>query len=364
MKLDIGNTVASGNSAIPAHAIPSESMDNPSTQGLTRWNNEEAPKQWGIFLAAGDFKSAILMKAIWNVGKGWTTLSTHSQQILDRIVGNGKQNFDDILFNMEVMKRVFGDAYAEIIRDPKTNELVNLKILDPANVTILSNNKAMIKGYELATGKNSKGKTQTFKAEQIFHMPNNMLGNQIHGISDIAGMEKTILADDKSFEDLQNIVSFQAKPFIIFKMKTDDQTLINAFVTKVRNARAAGDDMFIPDDENLLSYEVVQVNPSSILMEWRNDLRNGFYRKLGLPLILFGASGSTESGGKMETFAHEQVFEYDQRDIEGHVWDQLGHKIDLISPTSLLNSLQSDQAKDASQGLEVQPSDVTAGSGR
>jgi hypothetical protein len=212
--------------------------------------------------------------------------------------------------------------------------------------------------------KSIEGKKITWQPNEIFHLTNNHIAGQMHGISDIDSLEKTILADDQSFEDLQKIVSFQAKPFIIFKMKTDDTAKISTFVEKVNAARQEGKDMFIPDDENLLSYEVVQVNPSSILLDWRTETRNRFYRQLGLPLILFGSSGSTESGGKMETFAHEQVFEYGQKYIENQVWNQLAIKLDLIPPTSLLDNLQTDQAKDGAQGFEVQTNDVTAGSGR
>ena len=49
--------------------------------------------------------------------------------------------------------------------------------------------------------------------------------------------------------------------------------------------------------------------------------------------------------------------------IEKQVWNQLALKIDLIPPTSLLPNLQTDEAKDANQGLELQRGDVTPGVG-
>ena len=360
--LNLNKAERSDYAQIPEFEIASKQIDSPTGQKETEWQNAKATTYWGYFNAVGDLKSAFLMKAIWNVGKGYEA-DNRTKAILDNITGWGKDTFDDILFNMEVCRRVFGDSYAEIIRNEDTGTLINLKPLNPGSIKIIVNSKGIIQRYE-QTDETGKKTLNTWKPEEMFHLSNNRLANQIHGISDIeGGVEAVIKADEHSFEDLRKIVSFQAKPFIIFKLKTDNETKIKTFVEKVRKARQYGDDMFVPDDENLLSYEVVQVNPSSILMDWRTDLRNKFYRMVGIPLVLFGATGSTESGGKMEYLGHEQVFEHDQRYIEKQIWNQLALKIDLIPPTSLLPNLATDQAKDANQGLETQRSDTVAGAG-
>jgi len=359
--LNLNKTETSDYAQIPAYEVGAQQVDSARDQKETEWQNPNATKYWGYFNKVGDLKSAFLMKAIWNVGKGYKA-DNRTKALLDSITGWGKDTFDDILFNMEVCRRVFGDSFAEIIRSDD-GILINLKPLDPAVIKIIVNRQGIIQRYEQTdhTLKNTITKWQPY---EIFHLSNNRLANQIHGISDIeGGVEATIKADEQSFEDLRKIVSFQAKPFIIFKLRTDNETKIKNFVEKVKKARQYGDDMFVPDDENLLSYEVVTVNPSSILMDWRTDLRNKFYRMVGIPLVLFGATGSTESGGKMEYLGHEQVFEHDQRYIEKQIWQQLALRIDLISPTSLLPNLATDQAKDANQGLETQRSDAVAGAG-
>lgn len=360
MNLDLNQAVSSDNEQVESHVVPALNMDVARDQKETKYSITRAAEYWGYFNAIGDLQSAFIMKAIWNVGKGYKT-DPKTEFVLDRIDGWGKESFNDILFNMEVCRHVFGDAFAEIIRG-EDGELLNLKVLDPAIVDTIVNNKGRIIRYEVRL---PFSKTpEKYMPQEIFHLTNKRFGSQIHGISDIDALEKTILADDQSFEELQKIISFQAKPFIIFKMKTDDEAKIDAFVAKVRIARSKGNDMFIPDDENLLSWEVVQVNPSQILMEWRNETRNKFYRIVGMPLILFGSSGSTESGGKIEYLGHEQVFENDQRYLERQIWNQLAKKIDLNSPTSLIDNLQTDEQKDANQGLEIQPSDTKAGVGR
>ena len=361
VRVDFDKAVTSDYSGQAAFHIDSEVTDGVGEQKETRWANQNWSKYWGYFNNVGDLKSAFLMKSIWTVGKGWTA-DNRTTALLDNITGLGKDTFDDVLFNADLIKNVNGDSYTHVIRNKETGTLINLKPLDPGSMVTLVGNDGLITGYE-QTSKIKGKKPKKFRPEEILHLINNRLADQIHGISDIDALEKNIIADGESFSDMQKLMHFQAKPFIVFKMKTDDTTKIAAFVKKVEDGRKAGEDLFIPDDDDLLSWEVVQVNPSSVIMDWRNDLRNGFYRKLGLPLIIFGSSGSTESGGKIEFTGHEQVWEHNQRYIEKQIWNQLAIKIDLISPVSLMDNLQTDEAKDANQGLEFQKSDVTAGVG-
>lgn len=330
----------------------------------TEYTNTKWSEHWGYFNSHPELKSAVLMKAVWDVGKGYTT-DPNTQVILDHITGWGKDTFEDILFNMDICRYIGRDSFAEIIRDSETGTLINLKPLDPSSIKIVVDGKGIIKRYE-QTSKNgdSKKVVNTFKPQDILHLTNNRIADQIHGISVIESLDPTLLADIESFTDIKNTIHRQVKPFIIFKLKTDDVTKIDALVNKVTTLRNKGEDLFIPDDEDILSYEVVQVNPSAILMQWKEHVTSKFYRALGLPLILFGSAGTTESGGKIEYLAHEQVFKYEQSYIERQIWQQLNLRISLNPPTSLLENLRTDQAKDANQGLEIQPNDVTAGKGK
>lgn len=363
--LDISrHTTSDMTNKVDNWAVNPMQTDGIGDQDETEWINNEWTTQWGYFNQIPELKSAILMKAIWDVGKGFQT-SPENQAILNHISGWGKDTFEDILFNMVVTMRVGGDSYAEIVRDDDTGEIINLKPLDPSTIKIIVNGQGIIKRYEQISKHGGKGGNKKFKPSDILHFSHNRLADQIHGISDIKSLELVIKAEAESFEDMMKINHRQLMPFIIFKLKTDDQTkidqIVNTIDSKVINKR---ENLYIPDDENIVSFEIVQVSVSQIVMEWRTSLTNKFYRALGLPLVLFGSSNSTESGGKMEVHAHEQVFEYDQKKIERQLFEQLGILIDLISPTKLLQDLQTDQSKDANQGFEIQPNDLTAGRGR
>jgi len=362
-RLAIDNAVSSSMENWSETEIPAKNTDGISDTKETEYTNPDFTKYWGMFTDHPELKTAILMKAIWNVGKGYTS-DIGTEKKLDLINGIGKDTFNDILFNMEVIRYVNGDSYAEIMRGDD-GTLINLKTLDPSTIKIIFDEKGIIERYE-QTAKlgDSKKVINKWKPQEIFHLSNNRLADQIHGISVIDSLDNTLLAEVESFNDGRKVMHRQAKPFIIFKLKTDDKPTIDALVAKINKLREQGEDLFIPDDENILSYEVVQVNISNMILAWRQDVTNRFYRALGLPLVLFGTVGSTESGGKMEVFAHEQVFNHDQIFLEKQIWNQLGIKIDLVSPTSLGQNLQGDEAKDGDQGLEIQPNDTEAGVGR
>jgi len=364
--LDIGEAVRSGMEDWTNESLP-DSMDTDQVGELdeTTYMNDKWQEQWGYFNTHPELKSAVLMKAIWMVGKGYTSPITKHEVILSLIRGTGKSTFRDILYNMTVVMLVGRDSYAEIIKDEKSGTLLNLKVLNTGSMRHVYDKKGMIKRYEQVTRTGTDETVIKFKPEEIFHLSNNMLADQSRGISVIESLDKTLLAELESFDDTKKVMRRQAKPFIIFKLKTDDNAKITALKTKIDKLRELGEDLYIPDDDDVLTHAVVEVNPSQMIFAWRQDITNRFYRALGMPLIIFGSSNSTESGSKMEYFAHEQVFEHGQKYIEDQVFNQLFLIIDLIPPQSMAPALAQDTLKDGqAQQLNTQQSDVTAGEGR
>lgn len=371
-RVDIGEAVNTNYDGLPKTTIQSESTDGISETGETFWDNDNWNDNWGAFNEMGELKSGFLMKSKWAVGKGWTA-DNATTVLLNRINITGKENFDDFLFNADLIKNVNGDSYTLVIRNEETGTLINLRPLDPGSMTTVWNSKGVIIRYEQRSKRSLIRKVfgqrakvaHTFQPEQIFHLMNNRFADQTHGMSDIDAVREVIIADKESFKDVKKLAHFQGMPFIIFKVKNDNPTKIAGIIKVIENARKNGDDLVLPDDDDILSWETVDMTPSSFLLDWRNELKNMFYRRIGLPEVLFGTSGATESGGKMEMFAHETTFEHNQRYIERQLLSQLGIKIDLIPPSTLLNNLQTDEKKDANIQTKVaQPNDLTAGGER
>lgn len=338
------------------------STDGISNQKETTWQNPNWNYQWGYFNENADLKSAILMKAIWICGRGWTT-DVRTKVILEHISGWGKDTFDDIMFNMQTIKRIAGDAFCEIIRDKETKVLTNLKPLDPSTIRIVLNDQGIIQRYEQVQKIPGNSNIIKFEPQDILHLSNDRLADQIHGISVIDALEPVLKAESESFTDIKRLMHTTARPMIMFKLKTDDQPTINAFVAKMDKALSLGENIYIPDDTNSVEYEVIQLNPNQLIMNWRDDIRNKFYRTIGLPQVVPGASGgSTESESKVIYLAFEQIVEKEQRELEMQLWSQLGIKINFEPPSSLATDLQNDQKKDVLTAS--QPSDLQAGAGR
>lgn len=328
------------------YSSPALNLDSAGGGKETEWMNTKAAVYWGYFNDNPDLKSAMLMKAVWIVGKGWTA-DARTTAYLNNIRGWGKDSFNDIIFNMIVESRIHGDSFAEFIKDDE-NPILNLKPLNPASIKIIVDPYGVIKRYEQTTEINGMKTNRKFEPEEIFHLCHNRLGNQIHGISDIAGLEPVLKAEQESFNDIKQIAHRNARPLIMFKIKTDVESKISAFVKKMDEALSKGENIYIPDDDNTVSYEVVQVNPSQIILEWRNDIRNKFYRTIGLPQIVPGAGGqSTESESKVIYFAFEQIVKKEQLYLEQQIRQQLNLDVKFNAPTSLMQDLQVDSQKDA-----------------
>lgn len=339
-------------SRVEGYLVPALSLDSATGQKETEWMNTKAPLYWGYFNDNPDLKSAMLMKAIWIVGKGWTA-DPRTTAYLKKINGWGKDTFDDIMFNMVVQSRIHGDSYCEIIKDDQ-NPILNLKPLNPASIKHIVNGAGIIIRYEQVNEIEGNKFSKKFQPEEILHICHNRLGNQIHGISDIKSLEPVLKAEQESFADIKQISHRNARPLIMFKIKTDVQSKIDEFVRKMDEALSKGENIYIPDDDNTVSFEVVQVNPSGVILDWRNDIRNKFYRTIGLPQIVPGAGGqSTESESKVIYFAFEQIVKKEQLELENQIRQQLNLDIKFTPPTSLMQDLQVDSQKDAGNQIAL-----------
>lgn len=356
--LDLNKSTNSTN--VASVVIPHMSTDGVSGSKETEWINTEWSKYWGLFNDQPDLQTAILLKSYWTVGGGYET-APENNLILDRISGWGKDTFFDILFNLDVTRNIGGDAYAHIIKED--NIFINLKPLDPENMKQVVDDKGILIRYEQISklaGKPNK----SYKPEEIFHLTCNRIADQIHGISRIKALAKIIEAYNETFIDNKQVMHNQARPLILWKLKTDDTTLINTFVAKINAARKLGNDMFIPDDTDAIKHEVINIPLSASTFNWRDGLRNDFFRAIQLPQIMPGGAGqSSESESKVVYYAHELIVKKDQLALEKQIEAQLGIKLTLNRAPSMQPNIQQDTSKDGDL-TGMQPSDTQAGVGK
>ena len=366
--------IASATSSDLTNTVKDVTVDTRNTdaaQGTdeTIWTNSKWSQYFGYYKTIPELKQAIDMRAIWTVGKGFQTQDNRTKVILEHVSGWGTDTFNTILKNMIVTRRIGGDAFAEIIRDPQTKQLVNLKPLDPGTIQIVVNKKGVIKRYEQLSKTGKKSVAHKFKPEQIFHLTNKRVADEIHGVSDIEALEPVINALNESFTDMKQLQHRHVKPVMAFMLDTDDQAKINTFIGKMDEVINKGENIYIPKDT--VDFELITVPSNATLnpLPWQHRLTDRFFQVVGIPQIILGSSGEfTESTAKIAYLAFQQSVEDEQKDIEDQVWNQLYFKIDLEFPASLHNELLSDEKKDGansqvSQPLGFQESDMTTGIG-
>jgi hypothetical protein len=342
--------------------IAAKNLEGATGQDETEYQNTNWSKYFGYYRIIPECKIATDTLARWTIGDGFIAKDARTKVILDHITGWGCDTFDDILENMDRVSSIGGDAFAEIIRDEDTNILLNLKPLDPSSIKSIVDKKGLIKRYE-QINKVTKG-TIKFKPNEIFHLCNKRIGDEIHGISDYEALVNIIEASNESFMDYRKVMHRYVKPMMKFSLDTDDTTKIDALVAKFDAAVNKGENLYIP--KGTVEQELISVPANATIspLSWRDHLKNYFYQVVGIPQILMGGSGEfTESTAKMAYLSFEQTVKQRQRYIITQVWNQLYLEIDLAFPTSLKNEMLSDEQKDKNQGMEIQPSDTIAGRG-
>jgi hypothetical protein len=362
-QLNISSTTAGNTSTnIDSTTIDTKQIDGVLDQEESYWINTNFKKWLGIYKTIPEVKTAIDMRAIWTGGNGYKA-DPRTEAILDHISGWGNDNFNSIMKNMRVMRRVAGDSFAEIIRD-SDGTLMNLKPLNPQNIKIIVDKKGIIKRYEQMDKQNKKT-VFTFKRDQIFHLSNKRVADEIHGVSDIECIEEIILANKESFVINKQIIKNFSRPKMMVEVDEDNQSKIDVFATKFDKATNTGDNLYYPKGTATPSVLAVSPNATLNIMPWREHLKNYFYQVVGMPQIIMGSSGEfTESTAKIAYLAFEQSVDDEQNEDEAQVWNQLQLRVKWSFPASMRNELITDEAKDSNAGTSFQPSDTTAGVGK
>ena len=363
---NIGSMVASDlTNAVEDFSVQPESTDAHSGDGETIYYITEAEEYLGYYNKIPELRSVIDAKATWTVGKGFQA-DEITTMLLDTIKGFGKDTFNTILENLARDKEIYGDAFAEIIRDDEEN-LINLKVLDPAVMGIVVDEKGLVKRYE-QNGKVKDKKTKTFETDEIFHLARNRVADQIHGTSLIKALKDIIDSKNEVMKDMRTLMHRHVIPQWKFKLKTDDPDEINAYKAKMDAAVGNGENIYEPYD--VAEGELISVAPNATLnpMQWMEYLNNQFYQTAGVPQIILGGSAEfTEASAKIAYLAFEQNIREEQLFLEEQTLSQLNLVIELELPASLENELLSDQNKDGMNSenpLGINPSETTAGEGQ
>lgn len=361
MAIQISHDIGKATSADLTNAVDDVTVDAVETDGATGFETTYQHTDWaqwfGYYTTIPELKIAIDAFALWCLGRGWTSDPLTTVK-LERITGWGEDSFNSILKNMVTTALICGDAFAEIIRT-KDGLLLNVKPLDPSRIVIVADKKGILKRYE-QVGKNKMPNVK-FKPNQILHIMNKRVADEIHGRSTIEAVEGIIKANNESFTDVKQLMHRHVKPIMAFEVDTDDQSKIDAFVAKMDSVINKGENIYIP--KGTVEFKLVSVPSNATLnpMPWRNHLSNYFYRVIGVPSIVLGGGAETftESSAKIAFLSFSQAIADMQRHIITQVKRQLYLTIDLEVPVTIQNELISDSSKDgAQQQTNIQPAET------
>jgi hypothetical protein len=354
---DINETTTTDSSSLSDYSVDSQTLDQAGDQKETWYINSNAGKQLGYYKSIPELKQAIDALARWTAGKGWEA-DGRTTILLDRIKGWGEDSFQSIMTNMIKTKKIYGDAFSEIIRDEE-GTLINLKPLNPADIKIVTNKAGMIIRYDQVNRMEGKY-NKRFTPDQILHLCNDRIAEEIHGISVIDACETVILARNEALTDYKKILHRNINPLVIYEIDTDQPSAVTAFKNQLGEMKENYEGLVVPKGNVDITIPSVPIqNPQ----QWIQYLENFFYQAVGVPKVILGGSQEyTEASSKVGYLTFEQVYMTEQTELEKDLKLQMGLEVKFNRPTSMKDDMQQNEAANTGQ-TNFQANDTQAGVG-
>lgn len=342
-------------------SVPTETTDGADGQKEYTWQMQDWNEHLGYYKNIPELRTAVDAKANWIMGAGYEA-DEATTMLLDTIKGHGKDTFNSILRNMQTVKTIAGDSFAEIIRDKK-GQLINIKTLDPSTIAVVHNKQGIVQRYEQVS--KVKKPNKRFQPNEMFHLSRNRIADEVHGISIIPAVKWIIDARNESMADWKRVLHRNVAPVWIYHLDTDSAEEIAAFKATQDKARANAENIYVPkgvvEPEQMITAQNATLNP----LAWIEKLNDYFFQVVNVPQIIVGnAKEFTDASGKIVYLAFEQSVKGEQLYIEEQVLAQLNLEIFLTFPASLQQELISDtpaemELEEEGQEPAAQPNDTT-----
>ena len=322
-----------------------------ASEGKQVWDFPEANDNLGYYKTIPELKSALHVLAQRVAGMGWEALSTRDQVILESITGWGEDTFASICINLIVQKKIFGDAFAEIIRNDN-GTLINIKPLYPGNMRVVTDEQGLIDHYEQRVPKRPNRK---LTPDRVLHLCNDRIANEIHGTSIIGSLKTIIDAKNEALSDERKI-RHRELALGVLEVDTDDTTKLGTAKTAYQDAVNKGEVLVLPK-----GVAEIKDSPNSPRdrIQWLQYLDNLFYQVVGTPKVLVTSEGYTEAGGKAGLLAFEPTEIAEKLELESDLWNQLAMRIKFKRTPSLLGEAIGTEEKNAGQtGIQQNETEV------
>ena len=341
--------------AVPDFIVEAKALDTANSDGETFYYFSNAIQNFGYYFEIPEIYSAANGLSTWGFGRGWSTgTDTKAKAELDHVKGIGFDSFDGVICNFQVVKKVVGDSFIEIIwKDNDSHKpLLNLIPISPERVRLVFGKNKRLKRYDAWDGEEWK----PIPIERMMHATNNRIGDQTHGTSQIDATKWIIDARNEALIS-NRMIERRGRAIGIVEYDTDDDGKITAGNTAIENGIANGEMIgYGKDTMKILPFPNASTNDR---MQWITYLENFFYQTFGVPRSIATSDGTSEVGGKMGHVIFEPTYVREQREMENLFLNKLGIIIKWNKPPSLAGLQQDTEAKNTGQ-VGMQPNDVEA----
>ena len=350
-ELDLSNTTTTDlSSAIPEFIVASKKLDEANEGAETFHYFDEATQNFGYHAEIPEITSAANGLATWAFGRGWSVDDSVAKAELDHVTGIGFDTFDSVIWNMQLVKKVVGDAFVQIIF--KKDVIVNLVPISPERVRLVFGKNGRLKRYDAWNGTGWKA----VKIENMLHLSNNRIGDQIHGTSQIDACRWIIDARNEALIT-NRMIERRGRAIGIAEYNTNNEGKIAYANTQVEKAIKNGD--FLGYSKRTMEIKDFPQKSINDRMAWIQYLENFFYQTFGVPRSIATSDGTSEVGGKMGHVIFEPTYVREQKEMENMFLQKLGIIIKWNKPPSLAGLQQETEEKNTGQ-LGIQPNDVEA----
>jgi len=352
------STTSNLNSTITNFSVTPKEVDGVENNKENHYDNEDFQENFAYYDEIPEYKTTINAFATWVLGKGWKA-DTNTQAILENISGMGEDTFTSILWNMIVIKKFHGDAYAEVVRND-AHQIINLKPLNPARMRTIVNKQGLITGYEQLDKPQGKRQGKRFNPTQIFHIMNDRVADSIRGNGITQGIKWVIDSRREAMEDWKRI-SHRSTIRVMY-VDQDKPEKLTFLKGQYKDAIENGEVMILPSKKGETGFEDLNLPPVEAFLQWIRYLEDVFYKAVGVPKIVLGGSALPEGDSKVSFLSFEPVY---IREIEGlrmDLWNQLAIRVEFSPPVSLKDKVQENEVKNSSQ-IGFQQNDAEAGVG-
>jgi len=338
----------------PTKAITTDLNDISYTAGQEPWNknldqytfdskdtdvNNYIPdwtKWHGIYRTVAEARSTIDIHSFWVVGKK-LVMDDKTAKIVGRIRGAGNDTFRKILRNIKRTSKICGDGFADAPRD-KANRLINLKPLNPGTIRIVSDNKCMIVRYEqVASNKKDAKVLETWQPEEMFHISNDRIADEIHGIPELEKTYNIMKWKHQSMGDLATVYHRYVFPILDIYAKTDDETELAHIESIYTKSIKDMTHRIIPVDvvdkvERVAIPQFATLDP----LPWLKFLRSFYTEASNVPDLVRGKSDEVSlAAGKLNLLSYKEKIIMEQLEYSEEIKAQLGLDISFEEPPEI-----------------------------